>query len=99
MKTKLILTAIAILAITTWTIAQNNGNGNMSQKGTGKCAHFVDNNKDGKCDNYENLTDSTTSKNGRCNGKGHGQGKGKCKNNVDANNNGVCDKSEAQTKK
>ncbi len=54
--------------------------------------NFVDADKDGICDHYENGTTGQ----GRGPGKGAGlrNGKGRQANFVDANNNGICDRRE-----
>ncbi len=101
MKTKLFLTGLALMAVTVFASAQNpqsrRGNGNCN--GTGKGIAFVDNNKDGICDNLG--TGKSTAQRGKRDGTGNcqGQGKGKGRNFVDANKNGVCDTYEARTKK
>ncbi len=74
-----------------------------SGKGKGMCCgmrngrgrggrNFVDADKDGVCDHYENGTTGQ----GRDPGKGAGlrNGKGRQANFVDANNNGICDRRE-----
>jgi len=109
MKTKLFLTGIVLVAITSLAIAQEpvttqgQGNGRGRCNGTGQGAAFVDANKDGKCDNFGTKNASATGKRGQgaCNGtgQGKGQGKGKGRNFVDANKNGVCDTFEAQKSK
>jgi len=107
MKAQIFLTGLAIMALTTFATAQNpqGGRGNGNCNGTGKGVAFVDNNKDGVCDNFR--TGKSAAQKGKgngtgtCNGtgRGQGQGKGKGKNFVDANNNGVCDTYEARQKK
>jgi hypothetical protein len=108
MKTKLLITGLALVAATVMVNAQQ-GNG----KGCGKCkgkssgTAYVDKNNDGVCDNFEKKQAGTTTKkgngSGNCDGtgkvksKGNGQGKGK--NFVDANKDGVCDNKESNTKK
>lgn len=97
------------MALTTFASAQNpvGGRGNGNCNGTAKCSAFIDANKNGICDTYENRTTNAKSGkgngtgicNGTGNGKGQNQGKGKGRNFVDANNNGVCDTNEARTKK
>ena len=56
MKTKLFITGLALMAITTLASAQNNGVSQSQQKGTGSGLAYVDANKNGICDNYENRT-------------------------------------------
>ena len=93
MKTRLIITGLALIATTAFMSAQCQGKGKCN--GNGKGSGFVDANKNGICDKAESKTDSTSVNKGKCNGKG--QGKGKCF--VDANKNGVCDNYEARNKK
>jgi len=107
MKTKIFLTGFAIVVAMAFANAQNpivkKGNGNCN--GTGKCASFVDADKNGICDTYENRTTNVSKGkgNGTCTGTGSGQGqkqgKGKGANFVDANLNGICDTYEALQKK
>lgn len=109
MKTKLFLTGIALMAITSFAIAQEpvttqgQGNGRGRCNGTGQGAAFVDANKDGKCDNFGTKNAGKTGNNGKgtCNGtgQGQGQGKGKGRNFVDANKNGICDTFETPVNK
>ena len=54
MKTKLLITGLAFMAITTLVSAQNQGASQGPMNGTGKGSAFVDANKNGICDNYEN---------------------------------------------
>lgn len=108
MKTKLLLTGLALIAITAFASAQNPiegqgpGNKNCRCNGKGRGVAFVDANKDGICDNTGNRSNASGQKgggNGNCNGtrngKGQGQGKGKGRNFIDANQNGICDKFES----
>ena len=97
MKAKLIFTGLALVAITAFASAQCQGNGAGKCDGKCKGANFVDTNKNGICDNYENRTDSVSGNKLKCKGQGHKQGKGK--NFVDANKNGVCDNYENRMKK
>lgn len=109
MKAQIFLTGLAIVALTTFTSAQNpasgKGNSNGNCNGTTKCSTFVDANKNGICDTYENRTINASKGkgNGTCTGTGSGQGqkqgKGKGVNFVDVNLNGVCDTFEALQKK
>ncbi len=102
MKTKILLTGLALLAMTAFANAQEpvntRGNGNGSGRGTGQGTAFVDTNKNGICDNYENRSATVS---GQKRGKGvcNGTGQGKGKNFVDVNKNGVCDNYEARVKK
>lgn len=107
MKAKIFLSGLALVAVTAFASAQNpsggKGNGQGKCNGTAKCSAFVDSNKNGICDTYENRTtnDSGGKGTGTCTGSGQGQkqGKGKGVNFVDANQNEVCDTYEARTKK
>jgi len=109
MKAKIFLTGLALVAVTAFSIAQNQdskkGNGNGTCNGTAKCAAFVDVNKNGVCDTFESPTANVSARNGNrngngnCDGTGKGKGQGKGKNFVDANNNGICDTYEASVKK
>jgi len=107
MKTKLFLTGLAIIAITTISFGQNSGTTNQPAS-SGKGVAFVDENKDGICDNFENRNGKDQSARGRygnkggsgygngrgnCNGKGpgKGQGQGNGRNFVDKNEDGICD--------
>ena len=99
MKAQIFLTGLAIVALTTFATAQNPRSGRGNCNGTGKGSAFVDNNKDGICDNYR--TGKSAAQKGKKDGRGNGQrqGKGKGKNFVDTNQNGICDYYEARTKK
>ena len=68
------------------------GKGMGMRNGRGQGRNFVDADKDGICDNYENGTPGQ----GRGPGKGTGlrNGKGYFVNFVDANKNGICDRRE-----
>lgn len=105
MKAKIFLTGLALVAVTAFSSAQNpvggKGNGRGSCNETAKCSGFVDANKNGICDTYENRTTNGTvvKGNGTCTGNRQGQGKGKRRNFTDANQNGVCDTYETRTKK
>jgi len=108
MKAKIFLSGLALVAMTAIASAQGpgNGKGNGKCNGSGQGTSFVDTNKNGICDTFENRTANTAVRkgngNGNCNGtgkgKGQGNGHGKGKNFVDANNNGVCDTFEAREK-
>lgn len=80
MKTKLLITGLAFLAMTTLVSAQNQGIGQRQMNGKGKGTAFVDTNKNGICDNYENHTSTSTAATGNNNSQGcrhvqkHGQG-------------------------
>ncbi|MFN8255633.1 MAG: hypothetical protein U0W24_08100 [Bacteroidales bacterium] len=91
MKTKLLLTAVALFIITASLYAQGYGHGDRN--GNGRCGGrnntFIDNNKNGICDNFENRSDTTKARTGA--------GIGKVRNFVDNNKNGVCDNFETRT--
>jgi hypothetical protein len=114
MRAKLILTGIALTVITTVAFTQQPGSGKGQRNGTGKGTAYVDANKNGICDNYENKTADFArhGKNGTaCNGgcchragqegsaQNQGRGRGKGRNFVDADKNGICDYYEAASKK
>lgn len=107
MKTTIFLSGMALVAMTAMASAQNpvgpKGKGHGSCNGTAQCVAFVDANKNGLCDTYENRTTSASkgkrNGTGTCTGPGQGKGMGKGKNFVDVNQNGVCDTYEARTKK
>ena len=114
MKTRLFISGLAFMALTTLASAQNqNTSSPMPQGGKDKGANFVDANKDGICDNFgkNGGNGSNCMRSGAGNGcgmggrqmqgmgKGMGQGKGQGKNFVDADKNGVCDNFEAAAKK
>ena len=69
------------------------GYGMRNGRGSGG-RNFVDADKNGVCDNYENGTAGQ----GRGQGKGAGlrNGKGSAVNFVDVNNNGICDRREVK---
>ena len=68
MKTKLFLTGLALVAVALFTTAQipggEKGGCNSNCNGTNKCAAFVDQNKNGICDTYENRVPGNETKNG-----------------------------------
>ncbi len=72
MKAKIFLTGLALVAVAAFASAQKpiapKGNGSGTCNGTTKCSAFVDANKNGICDTYENLT--TTGSVGKGNGTG-----------------------------
>ncbi len=74
MKTKLLITGLAFMAITTLVSAQNQGTGQRQMNGKGKGTTFVDANKNGICDNYENRTANSTTATGYANCQGCGRG-------------------------
>ncbi len=101
MKTKLFLAGLILVAATFITAAHNPADGkgscNGSCNGTNKCAAFVDQNKNGICDTYENRIAGNGAKNGNCDGSG--KGICKAKNTPGANQKGVCNNSGSCTKK
>lgn len=110
MKTKLIISGLAFLAITTVAGAQSNRAQNRQGNCTGKGIGYVDANKNGICDNFENSVSTPAlnkrSGNAKCcgmvqgqRGMGQGQGQGKRINFVDANRYGICDNYEVPAKK
>ena len=62
MNTKLNISGLAFLVITTLASGQNNGANSQPQNGTEKGTAYVDANNNGICDNYENLTSITPHK-------------------------------------
>jgi hypothetical protein len=110
MKTKLIISCLAFLAFTTVAGAQNNGAPLRQKNCTGKGIAYVDTNKNGICDNYENSASTTEPRKKMGNGKrcgmgqgqrgmGQAQGQGRRINFVDSDKNGICDYSEVHAKK
>ena len=79
MKTKLLIAGLVFMAITTLVSAQNQGAGQRPMDGTGKGSAFVDANKNGICDNYENRKPNSTNtpEINNCRGCGRGQGNGR----------------------
>ena len=112
MKSKLILTGISLTALTAIAFTQQPGSGQGQRNGTGKAPAYVDANKNGICDNYENKTANYAQhrKNGTAcrggygqragqgQGQSQGKGQGKGRNFVDADKNGICDYYEAAAK-
>ena len=76
MKTKLLITGLAFMAMTTLVSAQNTGAAQRQMNGSGKGAAFVDANKDGVCDNFG--TAASNNRNGRkmANASGGGNRRG-----------------------
>lgn len=113
MRTKLILTGVALMALTAFAFTQDPVAGKNLRNGTGRGPAFVDANKNDTCDNYENNTANFAMhrRNGSAYRAAHGQhagqglgrnqgrGPGAGRNFVDANKNGTCDYYEAATKK
>ena len=78
MKTKLIISGLAFLAITALASGQNNGVNTRPQNGRGQGPAYVDANKNGICDNYENRTTNASfgRRSGNFNSCGQGQRQG-----------------------
>lgn len=74
MKTKLLITGLIFMAMTTLVSAQNQGAGQRQMNGKGKGTTFVDANKNGICDNYENRTANSATATGLANCQGCGRG-------------------------
>jgi hypothetical protein len=103
MKTKLFITGLAFFAMTSLGFSQNGKLQAKPGRNQANCPSWVDENKNGICDRYENRTPGqgrTGNGNGYCGGRNEGQGrgmmngKGKGRNFVDADKNGVCDRYE-----
>jgi hypothetical protein len=88
MKTKLLITGLALIALTTLANAQNAGTGQNTQSTTGRGVAYVDENKDGFCDNFNTArgnyqngwrmanTSGTTNRRGLAQGQGRGTARG-----------------------
>ena len=74
MRTKLLITGLALMAATTLVNAQNPGNGRGSQNRSSKGMAYADADKDGICDNFKNTAAGQNAGNGYCNGTGNGRG-------------------------
>jgi hypothetical protein len=114
MKTKLFLTGLALIALTSISAGQKSET-DSKQVTTPDRGVYVDENKNGVCDNYENRKDNRPGQgrfcyrggSGRGEGRGYcyrggngpGQGRGQGRLYVDKDNNGVCDNFEARSKK
>ncbi len=111
MKTKLIITGLALMALTTIANAQIRETGQRKLDGTGRGPAYVDANKNGVCDNFENGTPGGMrgNRSAEFRGQGRGQrpgqgqkgirpGRGARNNFIDENNNGVCDYFEKPAK-
>jgi len=73
MKVKVILAALVLIAATGVASAQN---ANQAKNNESRKSCYVDTNKNGVCDNYENGTCTVGNGKGLCDGSGKGQGKG-----------------------
>jgi hypothetical protein len=102
MKTNLFITALAFFAVTSIGFSQKGQPQNQPGKCQGNCQVWVDENKNGVCDNYENRAPAQGKGNGNgfCMGRNqdhqgkrmmNGQGG---RNFIDENKNGVCDRFE-----
>jgi hypothetical protein len=115
MKTRLWISVFALVAVSSFAVAQDTPSGKKAivvNSNTTRPA-FVDNNKDGICDNVNKAGkgncngfgrgQGVQNGNGNCTGQGKGQGqccgKGNGANFVDANNNGICDHKEKSVPK
>ena len=112
MKTKLLITAVALIFITALASAQDKATNQNQQNTTNRGINWVDSNNNGICDNFEARRSSGFRGNGqgymRGGRQGHRMGMGPCgmrqgrrqgRNYVDANNNGICDHRETPAKK
>lgn len=108
MKTKLFITGLAFFAITSLGFSQNGQPQDKPARNQDNCPAWVDENKDGVCDNFVNRTPGqgrNNNGNGFCGGKNQGQqgkgmmnGQGKGRNFIDADKNGICDRFEETEK-
>lgn len=114
MKTKLFITAFALLLATVMVNAQDTiPRGQRLLNGKGRGPAYVDVNKNNICDNFEKGTPGGPQGQLKANfrgrgpgqgfrrgqGYGRGQGFGRGRNFVDADKNGICDYYETVTKK
>lgn len=108
MKTKQIISGLALIAITTIASAQSNKVPPCQKNSTGTGVAYIDANNNGICDNFENSPKTVAQRKrggngGNCQagarGRGTGQGQGKGRNFVDADKNGICDHSVLNSKK
>jgi len=78
MKTRLLITGLALIALTTMVEAQNSDTVKKQPYVTGNRPAYVDANNDGICDNYgTNRSNARTGRgNGNCIGCGQGLGQG-----------------------
>jgi hypothetical protein len=107
MKTRLFITGLAFFALTTIGFSQNGQPQERPCRNQGNCPAWIDENKNGICDNYENRTpgQGKGNGNGHCCGRSQGQhgrgmmtGQGRGMNFVDENKNGICDRYETAQK-
>jgi len=108
MKTKLIISGLAFLAISTVAGAQNRGAQNCQRNCSGKAIAYVDTNKNGICDKVETSISKASQDKRRAKENytaiGQGQrgmqrGQGRRINFTDADKNGICDFYETRAKK
>ena len=81
MTTKLFLTGLALIAITTILNGQNADAKDKQQIPTGKGVYFIDKDQDGVCDNFESRKGKAQNTQGKCINKGgraYGNGRGNC---------------------
>lgn len=81
MKTKLFLTGLAFIAVTSIASGQNTETENKQVNTPGKGVAYVDENKNGVCDNFEKRSGKTQATPGTCYyraGKGNGNGPANC---------------------
>ena len=108
MKTKIFISALAVVLSVGLVTAQNQDQDNKEKTATQNGPVFVDKDNNGVCDNFENGTPGNPNANGKqrlLDGSGRGRGmgygmrngRGGGRNFVDADNNGVCDNFENGT--
>lgn len=109
MKTKIFISALAVVLSVGLVTAQNQDQDNKEKSTTSQNGPaFVDKDNNGVCDNFENGTPGNPNANGKqrlLDGSGRGRGmgygmrngRGGGRNFVDADNNGVCDNFENGT--
>lgn len=99
MNTKVIITGFAFIAFTALASAQTKDvSSSFSQQGSGAGVNFVDANKNGICDNFENKQSNTSDRRAEANrscgrngiqmkvqGRGNGQGNGRGMRNCQGN--------------
>lgn len=104
MKTKFVVFSLAVVSMSIMSMAQttaNKGKGVVANRTNTTCSAYVDNNKNGICDNYEarHANGAVGRGNGQGRGRGFGQGRGQGPNYVDKNQNGICDYRETVIQK
>lgn len=108
MKTKIFISALAVILSVGLVTAQNQDQDNKEKTTSQNGPAFVDKDNNGVCDNFENGTPGNPNANGKqrlLDGSGRGRGmgygmrngRGGGRNFVDADNNGVCDNFENGT--